>query len=81
MKGRKINRRRFLKSAGHLAVEASCAAAGVIGFPYFVSASALGKAGDVAASERIVMGCIGMGGQGRGNMGGFMGRRGVQAGR
>ena len=47
MKGKKVNRRRFLKSAGHLAVEASCAAAGVIGFPYIVSASALGKADDV----------------------------------
>ena len=80
MKGKKINpaprrgwvnRRRFLK-------EASYAAAGVIGFPYFISASALGKAGRVAASERIVMGCIGTGGQGRGNMGGFMGKKQVR---
>jgi len=69
MNGRKINRRRFLKSAGHLAVEAGYAAAGVIGFPYIVSASALGKDGHVAASERIVMGCIGMGNQGTAHMG------------
>jgi len=49
--------------------EASYAAAGVISFPFIVSASALGKAGSVAASERIVMGCIGMGNQGTAHMG------------
>ncbi|MBN2138588.1 MAG: Gfo/Idh/MocA family oxidoreductase [Sedimentisphaerales bacterium] len=43
-----------------------CAAA-TIGLPAFVNARAFG------ANDRIVMGCIGMGGQGRGDMGGFMG--------
>lgn len=43
-----------------------CAAAAA-GLPVFVNARAFG------ANERIVMGCVGMGGQGRGDMGGFMG--------
>jgi len=67
------------------------AALGTVGFPYIVSSSAVGKDGYVAASERIVMGCIGMGGQGTAGMGGgfppyvnwapkggFMGQPGVQ---
>jgi predicted dehydrogenase len=49
-----------------------------VGFPHVVSASALGKAGAVAASERIVMGCIGVGGRGTGVMRGFLGRDDVQ---
>ena len=40
--------------------------------PMFVSSTAFG------ANDRIVMGCIGMGGQGRGDMGGFMGFKQVQ---
>lgn len=51
-------------------------AAGVVsalfGFPYIVSSSALGKAGSVAPSNRIVLGCIGMGGQGTSNMRAFL---------
>jgi predicted dehydrogenase len=66
-----ITRRSFLKKAGGLAT-------GAIGFPYIVPSSSLGKAGSVAASERIVMGCIGMGGQGTGNMRAFMGHRDVR---
>lgn len=57
-----INRRRFLKEAGGTAV-------GVLGFPYLVSSSALGKAGSVAASNRIIVACIGMGNQGTAHMG------------
>ncbi|MHC4866141.1 MAG: Gfo/Idh/MocA family protein, partial [Planctomycetota bacterium] len=60
-----MDRRRFLKtSAG--------AAAAAIGFPFVVRSSALGKAGAVAASNRIVVGGIGVGNQGRGVMGGFL---------
>ena len=66
-----INRRQFLGRATR-------AAAGAVVFPYFVSSSALGKAGRVAASNRIVMGCIGVGSQGSGNMGGFLGKKEVQ---
>ncbi len=58
MKEREINRRQFLtKAAG--------GSAAVIGFPYLVWPSALGKAGSVAASERITIGFIGVGGHGR----------------
>lgn len=60
-----IDRRQFLKSA-------TTAAAAAVGFPYVVSSSALGKAGSVAPSNRIVLGCIGMGGQGTGNMRAFL---------
>ena len=66
-----ISRRQFLKGA-------TVAAAGVAGFPYFVPSSALGRAGNVAASNRIVMGCIGVGGMGGGNMRGFLGKKEVQ---
>lgn len=49
-----FTRRDFLKKA-----------AGAIAFPYVVPSSALGKAGTVAASERITIGFIGVGGHGR----------------
>jgi predicted dehydrogenase len=66
-----MNRRRFLKNATGIT-------AGAIAFPYIVSSSALGKAGNVAASNRIVMGCIGVGSQGSGNMNNFLGKRDAQ---
>lgn len=66
MRDEKLNRRQFLKSATGIT-------AGAIAFPYIVSSSALGKAGRAAASERIVMGCIGVGGRGSGNMRTFLG--------
>lgn len=62
-----ISRRQFIKHAAG-------AATGVIGFPYLVPSSALGKAGSVAASNRIVMGFIGVGPRGRTVMGSFMWR-------
>jgi len=52
-----ISRRHFLAAAG-----AALAA------PLFIPASALGRAGRPAPSERIVFGCIGLGGQGMGDM-------------
>ena len=58
---KKVSRRGFLgASASALAV------------PYFVPGSALGLGGTVAPSERVVLGVIGVGGMGRGNMGAFM---------
>jgi len=71
MKAREVNRRRFLKSAASLTTSA-------IVFPYVVSSSALGKAICVAPSNRIVMACIGMGGQGTRNMRGFLDKKEVQ---
>ena len=62
-----IDRRQFLKKAAGTA-------AGAIAFPYIVSSSALGKAGTVAASNRIVMAAIGIGWQGMNNMQGFLGK-------
>jgi len=57
-----ITRRHFLKSTAAAAVAA----------PMIVRAQARG------ANDRITMGCIGMGGQGRGDMGGFLGFREVR---
>ncbi|MCH7558024.1 MAG: Gfo/Idh/MocA family oxidoreductase [Planctomycetes bacterium] len=70
-KKRDINRRQFLKSATGVT-------AGAIVFPYVVSSSALGKAGSVAASNRIVMGAIGVGSMGTGDMRDFMRKNEVQ---
>lgn len=66
----KITRRDFIGGVA--------AAAAAIGFPYIVSSSALGRAGNVSASNRIVMGCVGMGGQGTWNMTGFLNNPAVQ---
>jgi hypothetical protein len=67
----RITRRSFLrKTAG--------VAAGAAAFPYFVPSSALGKAGGVAPSNRIVMGAIGYGWQGGGNTKGFLQKPEVQ---
>jgi len=66
-----INRRKFLaKVAG--------TAAGAAAFSYFVPSSALGKAGTVAPSNRIVMGAIGVGSKGTRNMLTFTSRADVQ---
>jgi len=61
----RIDRREFLRTAA--------AGAGATLFSV-VPASALGRGGAVAPSERIVVGCIGMGGMGMGNMGAFLGQ-------
>ncbi|MHC4159004.1 MAG: Gfo/Idh/MocA family protein, partial [Planctomycetota bacterium] len=66
-----INRRQFLTKAAGIAV-------GAISFPYIVPSSALGKAGSTAPSNRIVMGCIGLGGQGTWNMLAFLNKADVQ---
>jgi len=71
MNKKQISRRQFLRRASGIT-------AGAVAFPYFVSSSALGQAGRPAASDRIVMGCIGVGSQGTGNMRGFLGKSEVQ---
>jgi len=66
-----FNRRRFIKaSAGTVA--------GGLCFPYIVSSSALGKGGRGAPSERIIVGAIGVGPQGSGVMGNFLGQQDAQ---
>jgi predicted dehydrogenase len=56
------NRRRFLQQA-----------AALIGAPSIIAASALGKEGQTAPSNRITIGCIGVGSMGTGNMRVFLG--------
>ena len=67
----KIDRRGFLKKS-------VVAVAGMGSFPYFVSSSALGKAGHVPPSGRIAMGSIGVGGMGTNNMRAFLTQPDVQ---
>ncbi len=67
MKTPRKSRRRFLTTAG-----AAMAA------PYVVTNAAVGQTDRPAASNRIVMATIGCGGQGTGDMGGFMGHAEVQ---
>ncbi len=62
MNGHCSSRRQFLKATG-LAVAA----------PYLITSSALGAENRPPASERIVMGTIGCGGQGTGDMNGLIG--------
>ena len=48
------------------------AAAASLGAPWVVAASALGRDGHAAPSERVAVGCIGVGGRGRSNMRTFL---------
>jgi len=67
----KADRRQFLK----VTVGAVTALAGI---PYFVPSSALGRAAGTAPSERVVLGSIGVGSMGRGDMKSLMRAEGVQ---
>ncbi len=62
MKKMTVSRRSFLKAMG-----------ATIALPNIITSSALGAGGRPPASERIVMAGIGMGGQGSGDLGEFMG--------
>jgi len=66
-----FGRRAFLRRTG-------AAAAAALAAPYVITSDALGAADRPAASDRIVMGAIGVGGRGSGNMRGFMGAGEVQ---
>jgi len=72
MNGKRVglNRREFLG--------ASLTVAGVAAFPYVVPGSVIGAAGTVPPSERIVMGGIGLGGMGQGDLRGFLSKKEVQ---
>ncbi len=61
----KVTRREFIKRTGALT-------AGAVAFPMIVPSSALGLGKTVAPSNRINMGCIGVGSQGTGNLRGFL---------
>lgn len=68
--GRPLSRRQF--------VGRTLAAGGALAFPTIIPASALGRGGAVAPSERIVMGAIGVGGRGGGDLGWLLGEADVQ---
>jgi len=63
-------RREFIKAVG--------LASAAVALPTFIPASALGRGGAVAPSERIRVGGIGLGNQGGSDFGGFLGREEVQ---
>jgi len=65
-----LTRRRFLRRAA--------AAGAALAAPYVVPGSILGKDGAVAPGERIVLGGIGIGGRGQGDLGCFLSEPGVQ---
>jgi predicted dehydrogenase len=69
--GKNVNRREFFKKATTLA-------AGAVVFPYVIRSSALGKAGRVAPSNRIVVGCIGNGIRGGHHLSAFLDEADVQ---
>ena len=66
----RLSRRSFLKVTG--------AAGAALAFPTFIPASALGRDGRPAPSERITMGVVGWGMQGPGNTDEFMKLKDVQ---
>ena len=65
------SRRRFLAGT-------SFAAVGALGFPTIVPSVVFGAEGQVAPSNKITMGCIGVGGQGTDNMNSFLGPSGCR---
>jgi predicted dehydrogenase len=60
-----LTRRRFLRNT-------LAGTAGAAGFPYIIPSSALGLGGSVAPSNRVIIGSIGQGGQGRHDTRGLM---------
>jgi len=71
MKTNLSTRRAFLKQTTGLAFSAAA-------LPSLIPASALGKGGGVAPSNRIVVGCIGMGPQGQGDLSNFLNEKDAQ---
>ncbi len=65
-KQKKLNRREFFRKT------AGSTTAALLGFPYIISSTALGNENRPAPSDRIVMGCIGLGGQGTYNLQAFL---------
>ena len=63
-----VSRRSFLKKVAGAGI-------GALTFPYIIRSSALGQAGVPAPSERITVGCIGVGPQGTGVMGNFLAQK------
>ncbi|MDP6526516.1 MAG: Gfo/Idh/MocA family oxidoreductase [Kiritimatiellia bacterium] len=70
LNGGKLSRRKFFKI--------SSVAASAVALPYYIPASALGRGGAVAPSERIVAGGIGLGGRGSSDLRWMMAESDVQ---
>jgi predicted dehydrogenase len=68
---KKIKRRDFVKKS-------SGAFLGALAFPHIVPSSIFAKPGQVAPSDRITLGCIGVGGQGTSNLRAFLNKNDVQ---
>jgi len=66
-----LTRRSFLKQTTGLALTAAV-------YPVIAPSTALGRAGKVAPSDRVVVGCIGLGPQGQGDMGNFLNKKDAQ---
>src|SRR3974390_2121825 len=64
-------RRHFLKQASAIALSTAAV-------PTIIPASALGGSGTVSPSNRIAVGCIGVGPQGQGDMHGFLNQKDAQ---
>jgi len=60
-----VSRRTFLRSTALTAV-------GALGFPALVPSSVLGRNGGILPSNKITIGCIGVGWQGTSNLEGFL---------
>ncbi len=69
--GNNTSRRSFLKTV-------AATAAGTIGLPLIVPASALGRSGAVPPNDRIAIACVGVGGMGTSNLNGFLEKPRVQ---
>jgi hypothetical protein len=66
-----FTRRRFIRGTATAALAAAA-------FPTIIPASALGQKGAVAPSNRLTVGVIGCGPQGRGDMSGFLNEKDCQ---
>jgi len=62
---KRMNRRDFFKRTAGAAI-------GAMGFPYIIPAAVMGNSGKIAPSDKITLGCIGVGWQGTGNMESFL---------
>jgi predicted dehydrogenase len=71
MEQKKSNRRKFIKTTISSAI-------GLVALPHIIPASSLGRGGAIAPSDRIIMGAIGVGSQGTGNMRNFLGKKETQ---
>lgn len=65
------NRRRFLRQTTGFAISSAM-------IPSIIPASVLGSSGKSPANNRITIGCVGTGGQGRGDMGNFLNQKDAQ---